>query len=371
MLSVCNPHLLRLLYVAYRLRLAYRRRLPSALKINQHRSEFYARLWREAALKLGATVEHLGDDILQIQFGSSCARVQYHVTALDDPVTVTMALNKALVYRLLSQRRLRTPAYCEFTLGSVNKAVDFIEACKNECVVKPARGSGGDGVTTGVRKRVHLAQAAASASAYDSRLLIEEQIKGDVYRLLYLDGHLLDAAQRKVPTVIADGESTVRELIRRENESRLAQVTTLTHCLIDPDVDMHRTLAKQGLKLSSVPERGRTVTLKRVINSNSELDNASAKELLCQSIIDDGAAAAATVGVRFAGIDLMTQDPSVPLSQSGGAILEVNTTPGFHHHYYKRDGSFPVAIHILPYLLAVRQSERPVTPEYLEGISHV
>jgi cyanophycin synthetase len=297
--------------------------------------------------------------------------VQHHVTSLDDPVTVALALNKPLVYRLLSKQQLRTPAYCEFTLSSVSKALNFIKTSGGECVVKPARGSGGDGVTTGVRSRVHLAQAAASASAYDSQLLIEEQIEGNVYRLLYIDGHLLDAAQRKAPTAIANGISTVRELIRRENESRLSQVSKLTHCLIEPDVDMHRTLAKQGLKLSSVPEQGRTINLKGVINANSQLDNASAKDLLCQSIIDDGAAAAAAVGVRFAGIDLITNDPSVPLSQSGGAILEVNTTPGFYHHYYKRDGSFPVAIHILPYLLPLRQSERPVTPEYLERISHV
>jgi hypothetical protein len=27
-------------------------------------------------------------------------------------------------------------------------------------------------------------------------------------------------------------------------------------------------------------------------------------------------------------------------------ILEVNTTPGFHYHYHKNDGSYPVAVRV-------------------------
>jgi glutathione synthase/RimK-type ligase-like ATP-grasp enzyme len=48
------------------------------------------------------------------------------------------------------------------------------------------------------------------------------------------------------------------------------------------------------------------------------------------------------VGTRLAGIDVITTDPGVPLGESGGVILEVNATPGYHHHY-TRDGIFSVA----------------------------
>ena len=35
---------------------------------------------------------------------------------------------------------------------------------------------------------------------------------------------------------------------------------------------------------------------------------------------------------------------------SGGVILEVNTTPGFHYHYHQNDGSYPVAARVLEQL---------------------
>jgi cyanophycin synthetase len=141
----------------------------------------------------------------------------------------------------------------------------------------------------------------------------------------------------------------------------LAAGANLAHALIQIDMDVKHTLASQGLTLSSIPKQGVKVALKTVINDNSQRDNFEAKKLLCKSIVDDGAAAAAAVGVRFVGIDIITPDPSVPLAESGGVILEINTTPSYHHHYYKRDGSYPVAAYLLPFLLANNVAEQHPT----------
>ena len=153
------------------------------------------------------------------------------------------------------------------------------------------------------------------------------------------------------PAVIADGKSTVRELIRLENKHRLKTGAALAHSLIVINMDVRNTLLRQQLTLSSVPKAGTAVTLKTVINDNSQHDNVAATHLLCRSIVDDGAAAAEAVGVKLAGVDMMMPDPGVPLAESGGAILEVNTTPAYHQHYYKQDGAYPVALYLLPFLL--------------------
>jgi cyanophycin synthetase len=171
----------------------------------------------------------------------------------------------------------------------------------------------------------------------------------------------MDVVLRKPSTVVADGKSTVRELIHVENETRLKAGANRAHALVVIDMDVRRTLSEQGLKLSSVPKEGTAITLKRVINDNSQHENLSAKHMMCRSIIEDGAAAASAVGVRLAGIDVITPDPSIPLAESGGVILEVNTTPAYHHHYHKRDGSYPVAVHLLPFLLANGSAEQHTT----------
>jgi cyanophycin synthetase len=213
-------------------------------------------------------------------------------------------------------------------------------------------------VTTGIGKISDLARAAAAAAVYADELLIEEQIDGDNYRLLYLDGVLIDSFVRRLPSVMGDGRSTVAELVDRANDRRLAAKAGVSQVLISIDLDMRRTLAKQGLTLGSVPAAGRSVTLKTVVNENSGADNATATGMLCRSIVEDGARAVAALGVRFAGIDLILRDPAVPMAQSGGVVLEVNGTPNLYYHYNKSDGSFPVAVHLLRRLLpaaAVRQ----------------
>jgi cyanophycin synthetase len=358
---ICRPSVVKILYVGYRLKEAFRVRRSDTYLALEHRSYFYTELWRDAASRLGAAIEVLGNEILEIRLGQDCTRVQQNTTALDLAITVAVAKNKPLVHRLLAKQQLRTPRYCEFTPDEIAKASDFVESVASRCVVKPANGGGGRGVTTGVSGGISLIRAVASAAVYGTALMVEQQVHGDVYRLLYLDGVLMDAVLRKPSAVVADGKSTIRELIRLENEARLRAGPNLAHALIVVDMDVRSTLSAQGLTLFSVPTKGTLVTLKMVINDNSQHDNFNAKDLLCKSVIEDGAAAAAAIGVRLAGIDVITPDPSVPLAESGGVILEVNTTPSYHHHYYKRDGSYPVAVHLLPFLLANGVAEQHTT----------
>ena len=120
-------------------------------------------------------------------------------------------------------------------------------------------------------------------------------MRGEVYRLLYLDGKLLDAVLQRSPVLIGDGTSSVRQLVRRENLRRLSAGSKAAQFLLSIDLDMRRTLAKQHLSLSSVPNKGALVKIKTVVNENSTRDTFSAAHQLCASIIADGAAAARAV----------------------------------------------------------------------------
>ena len=337
-----------------------RHRDPRRRQSGQYLTAFYERVWREAAELLGAKYEPLGYGILEILLDGARVRAVENTCSIEDPVTIAIAGNKLLTYRLLGEAGLSVPRYAGFALTDAAKAFAFLESSRRDCVVKPAIGTGGGrGVTTGITRSSQLARAAAAASVYGDELLIEEQVEGDNYRLLYLDGVLLDAFVRKLPTVVADGRSTVAKLVEGANADRLRHGSELSQVLLTVDLDMQRTLAKQGLSLRSIPAEGRVVTLKTVINENRGADNTSATHLLCDSVVEDGARAARALHVRLAGIDIITRDPGVPLAESGGVVLEVNTTPNFYFHYHKQDGGFPVAVHVLERLLAA--------PSNLEG----
>jgi cyanophycin synthetase len=316
------------------------------------RGEFYEQLWESAAAEVGARFKALGYGICEISRDGMVTRVQQNCTALDDPVTLSLALNKTLVNRLLDEAHLPIPRHVSFTLRTLSRAVAFLERTGGPCVVKPASGTGGgQGVTTGIRTGKQLGWAATLAAQACTEMLVEEQIPGDNFRLLYLDGVLLDAVQRCPPRVTGDGRSSIRRLVEEANAARLSRGSTISQVQISIDLDMHNTLAGQGLSLTTVPAAGVVVPVKTVISQNFAADNVTVTDKLCSSVIAAGAQAASTVGVRLAGIDIITPDPTLPLAESRGVILEVNTTPGFHYHYHKNDGSFPVATRVLEQLL--------------------
>jgi cyanophycin synthetase len=328
---------------------------PRRRSAGRNETAFYVRTWREAAEQLGGSCRQLTSDVAEIQLDGARTRVVGNVSEIDDPVTLAILHDKPLTHRLLAQEGLPVPRHATFSMGNLNAAMQFLRATAGDCVVKPANGTGGGrGVTTGIRTRWQLARATAAAAVYSDDLMIEQQIPGENYRLLFLDGKLLDAYSRRLPSLIADGKSSIARLVRDHNEERLRHGSGISKELLSVDLDMKRTLSRQGLALRSIPPAGTSVTLKTVVNENSGADNTTATDLLCRSIIEDCARAVRALRVRFAGIDVITRDPSVSLAESGGVILEINGTPNLYFHYMKSDGAFPAAVPLLRRLLAER-----------------
>jgi cyanophycin synthetase len=114
------------------------------------------------------------------------------------------------------------------------------------------------------------------------------------------------------------------------------------------DRDCLFTLNYQGYSLCSVPESGREFIVQSVADPARKcaevrtVYNETVTDRICSAIRREAERAAAIVGSDFLGVDVITTDPSVPLSESGGVINEVNTTPALHHHYNSGTEPFPM-----------------------------
>ena len=314
----------------------------------------YTRMWHEAAAAVGADVADLGGGLLAFRRDGATTRVWNNWVGLDDIVTARLAADKERAHGLLTAAGLRVPAHRRFRARSLRPAREFLAECAGPCVVKPVSGAGGSGTTSGVRSERHLRRARLRAARLHDDLLIERQVPGDVLRLLFLDGELLDVIRRHPPAVTGDGRSTVLELIAAENERRFAAAAGERPWLLRADLDAVFTLEAAGLRLSSVPTAGARVAVKTAVSQNGPADNESIVDGVGEALVADAARAAAAVGVRLAGVDVITTDQAVSLRRSGGAVLEVNATPGLHYHYEVRDPAraVPVAERILERLLA-------------------
>ncbi len=345
--------------LAARARVLFRRVSRAARTEKAMRSDFYRRMWLRAADEIGAAVVKSHGEVLTIARGDAEAKLFRNYTDLDGPVTLRAAGTKPLVHEVLRDRSIPTPDFREFSLNRLSVAIEFLEG-HSPCVVKPAAGTGaGAGVTTGVTTRRQLVDAAIAAAGYGGELLIEQQVVGSNVRLLYLDGRLLDAVERRPPTVVGDGKSTVARLVHRANQRRRERGLSAAQVFLKYDLDVARTLVAQGLTWRAVPESGRVVQVKTVINDNEAVDNVSVVDLIANETVEVGRQAAQAIGVRLAGVDIVTSDLTSDLTRAGGVVLEINTTPGLYIHEAKRPLS--VAVPILEACLS--QSRSNLWPE--------
>ncbi len=315
------------------------------------RKAFYVRLWQEAADAIGGRAEEMGWGFFRIWKGERFTFVRDAEVMLDSHLMLKIAGNKPLTQKLLAEAGAPVLPCTEFDLSSFERAEEALREAGGACVVKPAEaGAAGKGVTTGIGTGEQLRKAAFFAAAYSRTLLIEPQVEGKSYRLLFLNGRMIDAILREPPVVVGDGTSRIDELIRRENRLRVKNTwpPRALHPIV-PDLDLETTLARSGMHRKSVPEAGRRVQLKTVVNQNSRQENHRVRdrvhpetEKLCEQLVR-------RFRIQLAGVDIICRDIALPLADSGGIINEINTTPGLHHHYLlsKEQEVVPVARMIL------------------------
>lgn len=314
------------------------------------------RIWREAAGALGGHVRELGEGSMEIVVGEASVRVRLQVTPLDGEVALRLALDKTATQSLLRAEGLPIPEHLGFDLADPGPALRLVES-GGAWVVKPAEGGGsGQGTTTGVRTRADFLRASARASRAGTRLLVERQVPGDEYRLLFLDGELLGGVRRSPPSVVGDGVKTIAQLVHAENRRRLDSLGEAGVMLITIDLDALLTLACDGLDPRTIPPAGAETRVKSARNQAGRRDSEAVEPgAFAAELVDEARRAAAAVGLRLAGVDLIAPDPGRSLAASGGAIIEVNGTPGLHYHYLVRNQAPPpVAIPILTKLLEAR-----------------
>lgn len=318
------------------------------------RIEEYRGYWSGAAALLGARFEALTDAIWEIGRDGRKARASGHLVSIDDPVTLRLAGDKPYCHTLAKRLGIPTPEYHVLVCDAIRAAQEIVKSDRGPWVIKPAASSSsGLGVTTGITRVRQVASAMALASLYCEQILLERMIAGESCRLLFLNGDLLSAVRRRGARVIADGRSTVRSL---------ADSAGLGRAVRDPIV--RQTLANQKLHLDTTPIAGCQVVLHgtRKSERNAELRtiyDEAVTNLIHPDTTRQLSMLVQRLGSRFAGVDIVTVDPAVPLEQNRGAFLEVNTTPGIHHHYQSAEDHehHGVAVAVLRAMLGVDRDD--------------
>jgi cyanophycin synthetase len=315
----------------------------------------YDGLWQDAAAEVGAQAVRLGPGRFELSLAGRSTCVERWVTEIDDAQAVARSADRAGVQHALRAAGVPVPEHVELPAKDLRRALAFLAAGDRPCVVKPAGDTGaGYGITCGVRSRRDLVGASLEAARFASRLLVERQAPGAMYRVLVLDGEVIATVRRDPPAVTGDGRASIAELIAEENRRRLASGGLDGLSPVRVDLDCLLALRAAGLTLRTVLAAGRRVAVKTSSSDSGIDDNETIHEPLGPQLTTEVLAATRLSGLRLAGVDIVTPDPQRGLAEAGGALVEVNATPGLHHHLFVRDRATaaPVGAAILRRLLA-------------------
>ena len=295
----------------------------------------YRQMWEQAAQDIGATFSVIGEDLWEVRRGAQFTRIANHMLQFDDPVVLRLAGHKTLVYDMLEDAGVPVPDYQTFGLKELDKARRFLKTHPDGCVVKPARGFGGKGVTTNITRNSELRNAAFLASLYDAKLIIEPHVYGECCRVLVLNGRAIHAVRRPGIRVLGNGKDTLSALFAAQFKLSPAEARKR----LKDDRDVRFCLRKSKLDLDSILPKDETALIKSrrefvdVLYEQRTAYGEDVTESIDPSLLETSENVAKILDTQLIGVDIITPDISKPLRESGGIVNEANTTPAVHHHF--------------------------------------
>jgi cyanophycin synthetase len=271
--------------------------------------------------------------LVQLGYGANQKRIQATVTSETSSIGVELACDKEDTKYLLERAEVEVPC------GDIIRRESSLEdACKYvgyPVVIKPIDGNHGRGITVDIQnyESALVAFNHAKESSRSGAIIVEKFIKGEDYRLLVINNKLVAGAIRTPAHVVGDGKSTVQGLIDKVNSDPrrgYGHENVLTQITVN---ELTQTIIKAaGYTLESVIALGERLILKDTANLSTGGTAEDITDIIHPANVSMAERISKIIDLDICGIDIMTTDISQPLSETGGAVLEVNAGPGFRMH---------------------------------------
>ncbi|HZW78637.1 MAG TPA: cyanophycin synthetase, partial [Flavobacteriaceae bacterium] len=277
------------------------------------------------------------NSLVQLGYGINQQRFQATITGKTSSIAVDIACNKEITKKMLEDSAIPVPS------GDLVTDTDGLERVIRKIgfplVLKPLDGNHGRGQTINVQDWETAKEGLVYAQTISHKVIVERYVTGFDYRVLVIN-HKMVAAARRVPAhIVGDGLATIQELIDLENQNPrrgYGHENALTE--INVDKDTVELLGKLEYTLETIPQKGETVYLKSTANLSTGGTSIDVTDMVHPENITMCERISKIIGLDVCGIDIMAENLTQPLKESGGVILEVNAAPGFRMHLAPSEG---------------------------------
>ena len=275
--------------------------------------------------------------LCQLGYGANQKRIQATVTSDTSSIGVEIACDKEDTKHLLEMAEVPIPK------GDIVRSEagleDAIDDIGYPVVTKPINGNHGRGITANITNWEDAKVAFAAAKEVSRSVIVEKFITGEDYRLLVINHTLVAAALRTPAHVIGDGKSNIQQLIDKVNEDpRRGYGHEEVLTMIKVNEMTEGILEQMNYTLETILPEGEFLKLKDTANLSTGGTATDVTDIVHPANVFMAERISKIIGLDICGIDVMTSDISLPLSETGGAVLEVNAGPGFRMHLAPTEG---------------------------------
>lgn len=251
---------------------------------------------------------------------------------------VVVSQNKFLSYQYVTSLGFEVPKFCIYK--NETEAKLFLDKL-GSIVVKPSDADQGMGVTVDVDNYDKLSKAYLLAKNHSVRdtVILQEQLEGNLYRLLVIGGKFFAAACKHLVYVIGDGSSTVKELIADKNKDPLRSMSALTPLKTIKLEDVRACIGDDGL--AETPPIGVRKTVINIASISMGGESEDATDLVHDDYIAAVERISRSLKLDICGFDIISKDISVSAGPRVLPLVELNSLPGFRMHMYPTAGGVP------------------------------
>ncbi|HNG63209.1 MAG TPA: cyanophycin synthetase [Ferruginibacter sp.] len=275
--------------------------------------------------------------LVQLGYGIHQKRIRATIASTTSNIAVDIACDKEETKMLLEAAEIPVPR------GTVIRTEAGLEEAIAKygypLVIKPIDGNHGKGNTTNIINREQAQKAFEAAKAYSRSVIVERFITGFDFRCLVINNKFICAALRTPASVVGDGVHNIQWLIDETNKDPrrgYGHEKVLTQITIDQFTQ--KMLDDANITLEYIPKKGERVLLKPTANLSTGGTSTDVTDEVHPANVFMFERIARIIGLDICGIDVMATDLRTPVSENGGAILEVNAAPGFRMHIEPAEG---------------------------------
>ncbi len=240
--------------------------------------------------------------------------------------------NKIVLKKELLKHNVPVPKYENIPPLRFESLEKIYAKFKTPVIVKPKLGSRGRHTVTNINNFEDFKKGVAKARQISFHLVVEEHLHGHICRATLVNGILAGFYRASVPSIVGDGEKTIKQLIEEKDSLRVER----EHVRMDQE--LHDYISRSGFTINDVLPNGVSLALS---HRSGRLFGGNTKEMIDElhpSFIPILEKAARVVGLAVVGFDCIIPGPTKDADTERWGIIECNTLPFIDMHYFALEG---------------------------------